>query len=334
MQFAAKICLLTSFRDTFFTTTPFLTDMTGKEVVASKEFQKIIQFPQLKVVEVQHAQRLRHVTDETGAEVISLQMRCVAHGICLHDYTAYDGFVEFDNFLYFAHLLVAGLVLVQLLIRLAKTLLSPLISDSEDIDMATHGFTSEAIPEAEDVIRIDVVGGYALQKDNSKYGFEAGFVPSSLINFISRQLRLYQKEGKIGFLKSFVCYSPEASGNPFHCCISVRNISLHSSSRPRKSVSLLEGILKKSFEICGQILRNLDESKKRFVHQLTLTTLLVVSNYLPESVSLTQTVMGLLVLQFFQRFIEHGNYSKKFCVSIFNRRKLPFIILILHMTWV
>ena len=34
------------------TTTPFLSDMTGKEVVASKEFQKIIQFPQLKVVEV------------------------------------------------------------------------------------------------------------------------------------------------------------------------------------------------------------------------------------------------------------------------------------------
>lgn len=30
--------------------------------------------------------------------------------------------------------------------------------------MATHGFTSEAIPEAEDVVRIDVVGGYAMQK--------------------------------------------------------------------------------------------------------------------------------------------------------------------------
>ncbi|KAL0015446.1 hypothetical protein SO802_002515 [Lithocarpus litseifolius] len=38
------------------------------------------------------------------------------------------------------------------------------ISDSEDIDMVTHGFTGEAIPEAEDVVRIDVVGGYALQK--------------------------------------------------------------------------------------------------------------------------------------------------------------------------
>ena len=52
MQFAVKICLLTSFRDTCFTTTPFLSNMTGKEVVTSKEFQKIIQFPQLKVVEV------------------------------------------------------------------------------------------------------------------------------------------------------------------------------------------------------------------------------------------------------------------------------------------
>ena len=52
MQFAGKICLLTALRDTCFTTTPFLSDMTGKEVVAFKEFQKIIQFPQLKVVEV------------------------------------------------------------------------------------------------------------------------------------------------------------------------------------------------------------------------------------------------------------------------------------------
>uniref|UniRef100_A0A7N2LWC9 RRM domain-containing protein n=1 Tax=Quercus lobata TaxID=97700 RepID=A0A7N2LWC9_QUELO len=99
-------------RDTCFTTTPFLSDMTGKEVVAFKEFQKIIQFPQLKVVKVyaadpllflyvfktflffplpgkaQNAKRLRHVTDEIGVEVISLQMRCVAHGICLYDYTA------------------------------------------------------------------------------------------------------------------------------------------------------------------------------------------------------------------------------------------------------
>jgi len=97
---------------------------------------------------------------------------------------------------------------------------------------------------------------------------------------------LLSQESKIGFLKSFVCYSPQASGDPFRCCMSVRNISLHSSSRPRKSGSLHEGTLKKSFESRGQILHNLDESKKRFVHQLTLTTPLVVNNYLPESVSL------------------------------------------------
>lgn len=38
------------------------------------------------------------------------------------------------------------------------------ISDSEDISITTHGFSSEAIPEAKDVVRIDVVGGFALQK--------------------------------------------------------------------------------------------------------------------------------------------------------------------------
>ena len=104
----------------------------------------------------------------------------------------------------------------------------------------------------------------------------------------------------------------------------------------------------------------MDESKKQFVHQLTLSTLLVVSNYLPESVSLTIESGGVNctailsevcdaisyswcilisvwspVLPFiFFSFIEHGNYSKKFCVLIFNRWKLPFIILVLHMTWV
>ena len=34
--------------------------------------------------------------------------RCVADGICLHDYTAYDGFVEFDNFLYFVAIFSHG----------------------------------------------------------------------------------------------------------------------------------------------------------------------------------------------------------------------------------
>ncbi|KAF3442773.1 hypothetical protein FNV43_RR16690 [Rhamnella rubrinervis] len=81
------------------------------------------------------------------------------------------------------------------------------ISDSEDISSTTHGFTSETIPEAEDVVRMDVVGGFALQKVTPERSYfrtianmdiKLDFVPPSLINFISRQLigsgfRLYQK---------------------------------------------------------------------------------------------------------------------------------------------
>ncbi|XP_023005700.1 uncharacterized protein LOC111498625 isoform X2 [Cucurbita maxima] len=81
------------------------------------------------------------------------------------------------------------------------------ISDLDSIDITTHGFTRHAIPDAEDVVRIDVVGGFAIQKvtDNRSYfrtianmDMKLDFIPPSLINFISRQLigsgfRLYQK---------------------------------------------------------------------------------------------------------------------------------------------
>lgn len=81
------------------------------------------------------------------------------------------------------------------------------ISDLDSIDITTHGFTRHAIPDAEDVVRIDVVGGFAIQKvaDNRSYfrtianmDMKLDFVPPSLINFVSRQLigsgfRLYQK---------------------------------------------------------------------------------------------------------------------------------------------
>ncbi|KAE8125254.1 hypothetical protein FH972_020085 [Carpinus fangiana] len=81
------------------------------------------------------------------------------------------------------------------------------ISDLKTTDITTHGFTSEGIPEAKDVVRIDVVGGYALQKVTPERSYfrtianmdiKMDFVPPSFINFISRQLigngfRLYQK---------------------------------------------------------------------------------------------------------------------------------------------
>ncbi|CAJ1881863.1 unnamed protein product [Sphenostylis stenocarpa] len=77
------------------------------------------------------------------------------------------------------------------------------VSESTSID----NFNMDAIPQAKDVVRIDLVGGYAMQKVTSERSYfriianldiKLDFVPPSLINFISRQLigsgfRLYQK---------------------------------------------------------------------------------------------------------------------------------------------
>ncbi|XP_068650516.1 uncharacterized protein [Aristolochia californica] len=81
------------------------------------------------------------------------------------------------------------------------------VSDTEEIDFRTHGFSSDKIPEANDTVRIGLVGGFALQKVNSNRSYfrtianidiKIDFVPPALINFISRQLigsgfKLYQK---------------------------------------------------------------------------------------------------------------------------------------------
>ncbi|XP_031405670.1 uncharacterized protein LOC116214401 [Punica granatum] len=48
------------------------------------------------------------------------------------------------------------------------------INESESIDRSTQGYRRDMIPQAKDVVRIGSVGGFALQKDNSKRGFEAG----------------------------------------------------------------------------------------------------------------------------------------------------------------
>lgn len=38
------------------------------------------------------------------------------------------------------------------------------ISDLDNINMRTNGFTKDGIPEAGDMIRMDVVGGFVLQR--------------------------------------------------------------------------------------------------------------------------------------------------------------------------
>lgn len=81
------------------------------------------------------------------------------------------------------------------------------ISDMDNINIETHGFSRDGIPEAGDTVRIDVVGGFVLQRITKEKSFfraianmdiKLDFVPPWLINFISRQLigsghKLYQK---------------------------------------------------------------------------------------------------------------------------------------------
>ncbi|KAB2096961.1 hypothetical protein ERO13_A01G135400v2 [Gossypium hirsutum] len=107
--------------------------------------------------------------------------------------SAREALVHFFFFEYFQEYLIVVLVNT--------------ISDVSSINKASHGFTNNGIPEAKDVVRIDMVGGFALQKVNNERSnfrtianmdMKLDFVLPSLINFISRQLvgngfRLYQK---------------------------------------------------------------------------------------------------------------------------------------------
>ncbi|KAK6942515.1 hypothetical protein RJ641_027892 [Dillenia turbinata] len=115
------------------------------------------------------------------------------------------------------------------------------ISDLENVDRRTHGFTKDGIPEAKDMVRIDVVGGFALQKvtpDRSYFRTIANmdikmeFIPPTLINFISRQLigngfRLYQKI-IASVSKGNDDFSP-ALGDPLYSRI---REALYSNSKP------------------------------------------------------------------------------------------------------
>ncbi|CAD6253499.1 unnamed protein product [Miscanthus lutarioriparius] len=79
------------------------------------------------------------------------------------------------------------------------------LSDLDGIDVRTHGFSRDGIPEAGDTVRIDVFGGLCIAKDykrkklfSANMDIKLDFVPPWLINFISRQLigsghKLYQK---------------------------------------------------------------------------------------------------------------------------------------------
>lgn len=95
-------------------------------------------------------------------------------------------------------------------------------------------------------------------------------------------------ESKIGSLRSFVCYPSHPSSDPFRCCLSLKKIYLPPSVKPKKVSDLLKDISKEpAGEHDEDLLLGLGKSSKHFIYQLSLSTPLVVHNYLPQVVSLT-----------------------------------------------
>ncbi|KAK7300278.1 hypothetical protein RJT34_11120 [Clitoria ternatea] len=72
---------------------------------------------------------------------------------------------------------------------------------------------------------------------------------------------------KVGNFKSFMCYPSHPSSRPFRCCLSVKNMSLTSSSWLKNNVPA-------------------DDVKERHVHHLILSAPLIINNYLPKEILL------------------------------------------------
>lgn len=96
---------------------------------------------------------------------------------------------------------------------------------------------------------------------------------------------ILSQEIKIGILRSFVCYPSQPSSNPFRCCISVKNVNVPLSGKEEKGPSPYSSITsKQSTKHCTHESK---QSKQRLLHQVTLSTPLVLANYLPDALSLT-----------------------------------------------
>ncbi|EFH50478.1 hypothetical protein ARALYDRAFT_910516 [Arabidopsis lyrata subsp. lyrata] len=89
--------------------------------------------------------------------------------------------------------------------------------------------------------------------------------------------KVLSQDSRIGFRRSFACYPCHPSHEPFRCCISVQSTSLPASFH-------LNDLPDGNF---GQQLHDLDQSREQVIHQVTLSTPFVVSNCLPEPISLS-----------------------------------------------
>ncbi|WCJ32878.1 hypothetical protein M5689_014275 [Euphorbia peplus] len=96
---------------------------------------------------------------------------------------------------------------------------------------------------------------------------------------------ILSQEINFGILRSSVCYPSHPSSDPFRCCISVQNVSVPLSGQTEKGpYPSPSSSVKQSTESCTNERK---QSKQRLIHQVTLSTPLILVSYLPDAVSLT-----------------------------------------------
>ncbi|KAJ8752373.1 hypothetical protein K2173_004009 [Erythroxylum novogranatense] len=183
------------------------------------------------------------------------------------------------NFFLFEHL-QDGLV-VALLNTIFIDNLELHISDMKSIDSSTHGLTKEGIPEPKDVVWIDLVGGFAIQRVSSRRSYfrtianidmKLDFVPPFLINFISRQLigsgfRIY-KQAVASLSNKNVDYI-KALDDPLYSQIREALYSCREQNGATESKEVLRDAssvlqLQHSFKVSGETIDNMEQNVHRY----------------------------------------------------------------------
>lgn len=97
---------------------------------------------------------------------------------------------------------------------------------------------------------------------------------------------ILEHDNGFGFFRTVVCYPSHPSSDPFRFCISVHDRSLPAFGRGKSGASGYSiNIVKQSEEHSHEVAQSMND-KKYFLHLLTLSSPLVVNNYLPLTVTL------------------------------------------------
>ncbi|CAI9097127.1 OLC1v1033463C2 [Oldenlandia corymbosa var. corymbosa] len=94
---------------------------------------------------------------------------------------------------------------------------------------------------------------------------------------------IISQENRINLPRSFVCYPSHPSSDPFRCCISVEDRCLPMTGWIKKSSD--DDGFRPPIKSSNELSHDMETSKQRFMHLVTLSTPLLLRNYLPEAVS-------------------------------------------------